>query len=581
MASEPGLTSFSLRPGKVVRNRSDGSIALQFLPDERICFHGEAFLRVVAGEFEVMQHILRPTQSKYEVSCPNWNPGALLTIKPLQEAKLHGAFQQLPTIKIIPLNTTAASKKRRRSILSNNSTSSSSPPPSLQKAKRIDLGMHEGKMRRNLEIIPGFFIVCRQTDKNKFMPMTIPRDWTQTMENILKESTKMSPSPSSSSSSSSSSPTSMVTMVAGYRNTGKSSFCRLLVNTLLNTHRRVAFLGTDLGQSEMSPPGISDRHPRSYLKAVSNAMKEYFRLRHPRPPLVINTQGWIKGLGLAQLQGIIAITKPRYIVCLGASKEQPKYQIELVRPSSSSSSSFSTIHISMRPERVGRARATASDLRHFSLVRYFAGPSSTFLTAAHSLAAQPPYLVAFSKVWVGTCAADHEGTVSPRHILRCLNASIVGLAQLSDENMPQKCVLPEQQKDLEDINIRGGGGGGGGGGDQKNITSVSQPANPPHHHHLKILHSSRLEGCRVLGLGIIRGIDVVAKTFYVLTPIPSSKLGSINAFVKSELQLPTVMTSLHDPTSTPKHSEIPYVTDKSIQGFSVMNSRSSVKRNRG
>ena len=43
--------------------------------------------------------------------------------------------------------------------------------------------------------------------------------------------------------------------VAGTKGTGKSGFARLMVNTLLNTSPKVAYLDTDLGQPEFTVPG--------------------------------------------------------------------------------------------------------------------------------------------------------------------------------------------------------------------------------------------------------------------------------------------------------------------------------------
>lgn len=46
-----------------------------------------------------------------------------------------------------------------------------------------------------------------------------------------------------------------VFVVAGSKNLGKSTFARLLVNRLLNSHKQVAYMDTDLGQPELTVPG--------------------------------------------------------------------------------------------------------------------------------------------------------------------------------------------------------------------------------------------------------------------------------------------------------------------------------------
>jgi hypothetical protein len=45
-------------------------------------------------------------------------------------------------------------------------------------------------------------------------------------------------------------------VTCGGKKTGKSTFARLLVNTLLNIHPEVVFLDTDCGQPEFTPPGL-------------------------------------------------------------------------------------------------------------------------------------------------------------------------------------------------------------------------------------------------------------------------------------------------------------------------------------
>ena len=44
--------------------------------------------------------------------------------------------------------------------------------------------------------------------------------------------------------------------VCGPKGVGKTTFCRFLVNSLLNYHPVVAFLEADVGQCEFTPPGL-------------------------------------------------------------------------------------------------------------------------------------------------------------------------------------------------------------------------------------------------------------------------------------------------------------------------------------
>ena len=69
-----------------------------------------------------------------------------------------------------------------------------------------------------------------------------------------------------------------IVVVCGSKNTGKSSFCRYLVNSLLNAHDSVLYMDTDCGQPEYTPPGLVS------LFEVREAMLEpTYMTRYRRP----------------------------------------------------------------------------------------------------------------------------------------------------------------------------------------------------------------------------------------------------------------------------------------------------------
>lgn len=49
-------------------------------------------------------------------------------------------------------------------------------------------------------------------------------------------------------------------IVKGWKNTGKSAFTRFLCNVLRSSHKRVAYLECDIGQSEFMPSGCVSLH---------------------------------------------------------------------------------------------------------------------------------------------------------------------------------------------------------------------------------------------------------------------------------------------------------------------------------
>lgn len=123
-------------------------------------------------------------------------------------------------------------------------------------------------------------------------------------------------------------------LVMGPKGVGKSTCCRHFVNSLLRFTGEVFFFETDLGQPELGVPGTVAVHlmrkpllqpphaehehecvarffvgcttPAEHPSLYVNAMRSAFdacveSLRHrkgPSPPLVVNSHGWVTGLGL-------------------------------------------------------------------------------------------------------------------------------------------------------------------------------------------------------------------------------------------------------------------------------------------
>ncbi|KAJ1921755.1 Polynucleotide 5'-hydroxyl-kinase grc3 [Mycoemilia scoparia] len=132
-----------------------------------------------------------------------------------------------------------------------------------------------------------------------------------------------------------------IAMVAGNRSSGKSTFIRYLLNRLLSVKSRIYYLETDLGQSELTPPGViglfkiqnpllgppfthatsvipvhatymgvttPKDDPDRYSASIRHILELYrseFSVKTSQDThgqdvesLVINTHGWTKGLGL-------------------------------------------------------------------------------------------------------------------------------------------------------------------------------------------------------------------------------------------------------------------------------------------
>eukprot|EP01083_Nonionella_stella_P070932 190118_1 len=131
-------------------------------------------------------------------------------------------------------------------------------------------------------------------------------------------------------------------------------FTRFLVNSLLNSFPEVAYLETDIGQSEFTPTGFVSlnvvstplfgtpsthlRQPLAsvyvgdctpsvdvdlYARACAQGFRMYSR-KCAHLPLVVNTQGWVRGVGLDLLNDLIGVVKPSDIIQITGSESPDK-----------------------------------------------------------------------------------------------------------------------------------------------------------------------------------------------------------------------------------------------------------------
>uniref|UniRef100_A0A8B9JH85 Polynucleotide 5'-hydroxyl-kinase NOL9 n=1 Tax=Astyanax mexicanus TaxID=7994 RepID=A0A8B9JH85_ASTMX len=117
-----------------------------------------------------------------------------------------------------------------------------------------------------------------------------------------------------------------IILVCGAKNSGKSTFNRHLINSLLNHTASVEYLECDLGQTEFTPPGClslstvtepllgppftHQREPDHMvfygqtdcqvdLDRYLDSLKTLWRHYGGENPIVINTMGWVKGQALS------------------------------------------------------------------------------------------------------------------------------------------------------------------------------------------------------------------------------------------------------------------------------------------
>ncbi|XP_015882700.3 polynucleotide 5'-hydroxyl-kinase NOL9 [Ziziphus jujuba] len=344
----------------------------------------------------------------------------------------------------------------------------------------------------------------------------IPQEWSEAADSIAYDSLT-SPPP--------------IALICGAKNCGKTTFSRHLLNVLLQRYRKVAYLDTDVGQPEFTPPGLlsltvvdkptadltipclktpdrsfffgdvsSKRNPTAYLTYIST-LYDYYQMEYSTSnlsenrtktelPLIINTPGWVKGVGYDMLVDMLKHMAPTHVVKINISAQSKNLPDGAFWLDEDSCGMVNLIEIgSARQDSFNRSVLVQKDarlLRDLRIMAYFRQcfPSNLKITTikelAHALASHPPYEVPISSIKTKHLHCQ----VPSSEIFYSLNATIVGLAVSSEgsENLPW-CV----------------------------------------------------------GLGIVRSIDTFKGLLYVITPVPLSTLEKVDLFLQGFIQIPTCL----------------------------------------
>ncbi|DBB09307.1 hypothetical protein WJX82_006257 [Trebouxia sp. C0006] len=405
-----------------------------------------------------------------------------------------------------------------------------------------------------------------------------PQHWLQATEDIV-QSGREGGSPS--------------VAVVGSKGVGKSTLARLLVNSLLEVSPVVAFLDTDSGQSELTVPGlvsltlldkplfgpahmhmqqptkshfIGDLSPQSnplhYLSSIRSLHEWYWNHSGTtkdgetvRPPLVINTHGWIKGLGFELLAQVLESTCPSHVLQLDTNNANsslppcvwwlPEDVQSHQRPAVYQLPSVGAVQQGMgndvqdSPVSSWAPRQPPSEqraLQWLAFARQCTGHHlnscswelPAFATAADDLACSPPYRVPVSHFNV----IFHEASIAAPQVLQALSGSLVALTKAAGDALAG--------------NKHAGAAA---------TTAVSE----------------------CLGIGIVRSVDPVKQLLYILTPTPFELLQQATTLEVGKLELPLALLQ----TST---FLSPYISVWSITadgtGAGVMKARNTLLRNR-
>lgn len=351
-----------------------------------------------------------------------------------------------------------------------------------------------------------------------------------------------------------------VILVCGTKNVGKSTFIRVLINTLLNYTASVDYLEGDLGQTEFTPAGclslLTVREPllgppfthqqtpdhmiyygqsscNSDLDRYMESLKSLWcrRSQTREAPIIINTMGWVKGFGFKLLVDMIRFFPVSHVVQLSHSgvNQCPALTPEFLKtadgfqthpPAQTALDEFTEnhsppriySHISIQAEfqgvgSQGTARHQRSnEQRNLSLLAYLSQlqcPDPGPVRPLHSLT---PYQVPHTAIALGVTHCD----VVPSHMFHASNASLVGL-----------CCLAEK------------------------VASKGGP-----------VFLSQAPICPCVGFGLLRGIDMARGLYFLLTPVDPSVLRKVNCLLLGAISIPSCIFT----TQPGIDGEMPYIT---------------------
>jgi len=399
--------------------------------------------------------------------------------------------------------------------------------------------------------------------QNSVRPTMIPESWKTAMDCVLDD-VAAPPSDDTSAEANEAKKGTKIrharVVVCGAKHVGKSTCIRYAVNRLLSSSsfQAVALLDCDAGQPEMSPPGmltltlitkpllspphhhivmgeeslITTQHvnayfyghttskadPSLFLRCITKLFQSHTQLVEEQYggdesnlPLLVNTDGWIKGMGFEILSATLDTVQPNHVIQLLGEVRSKVFDLTgVIKETTTLHEAHSYRNSSVTHEsniEVAPVAAIQSSMyRSLRLCTYFLGAPTIWdriefgqtgiadfeCEIGQSLASMKPYTVSMDCVHCGTIrGVDNPCDLGSEDVvLDALNGSVVGLC----------C----------------------SGATVATVSEADSEAKP----------------LPCVGLGLIRSIDRFNRRFFILTPISIDTLQSVNMLVGGSIQVP-------------------------------------------
>ncbi|GAB7363293.1 hypothetical protein MBLNU230_g3574t1 [Neophaeotheca triangularis] len=345
-------------------------------------------------------------------------------------------------------------------------------------------------------------------------------------------------------------------MTIGAKSSGKSTFNRLCCNALVaRPDKKCYYLDLDLGQPEFGPPGqisLIEVHglvagpaythiaakslkdykllrshtlaattfkddPDHYLACARDLANRYqLQVRASRAPLIVNTCGWVAGVGAQVLSEVCKTIRPSHIISLGGLEDAVHQNIRSITNAET--------HVLPRQPARPPIRSPA-ELRAMQTMSYFhQRVTPTKFGATNDWTSRPinthkPWHVSYGGSNSGIHAiTSYNQTIPPDFLAEILDGSIVAIVTTNPGNLPQALNQPYPQSDSADE-------------DSTNEPLIHRtphenlPYLPPTHQGLS--NSLNPSYTTFASLALVRAIDTETQTLQLLTPLPEAEIAEL------------------------------------------------------
>lgn len=324
-------------------------------------------------------------------------------------------------------------------------------------------------------------------------------------------------------------------MAVGAKSSGKSTFNRILCNHLWSwtPAKKCIYLDLDPGQPEFGPPGQVSlvevsapilgppfthqasarsnnfRLIRSHTIAATNFKDdaEHYKacaadlVRHvdQRYPVIVNSCGWVSGLGASVLSDLSASLQTSDIILL-----EP-LDTGLVDTLAFSAHGLAFHRISRRVPRP--SSRTPTETRAMQTMSYFHhrlnAPEGTLRWSSKSINRLRPWLVSYAGSDPGVFAVMSYGqSPNSEFLAEVLDGSLVAMVVLNENTEEVQDLADHVDRTIEGIPYI-----------MLNAQGVNRTLDP------------RTSQC--IGLALVRGIDTVQKELHLVTPLPEGQAAEL------------------------------------------------------